>query len=77
MINLGFSSKISGLVDCLIEDISASPPRPLRQMKVTVAEGSNLLSLATERGWAGLPVRITFVSGGTTYTIKGVIPATP
>jgi hypothetical protein len=77
VVDLTFSSRISGPVDCVVHDISASPPRILGSFKVSIAAGNNILSLPTNKEWAGKVVRITFVHGGISYSVKGLIPIAP
>jgi hypothetical protein len=77
VINLAFSSRISGPVRCLVQDLGVTPPQPLGEFELSVSEGNNLLSLPAARAWTGKLIRVTFIHGGSAYSAKCLVPALP
>lgn len=75
-INLDFASRVNADVTALIEDLSSTPPTPIKVVRFNIREGQNILDLATERSWGGKPVRITIIGpSGDKYVTKGIVPA--
>jgi hypothetical protein len=77
LVNLAFTSRISGPVKCFVEDIGVSPAGNLGTLDLQVSEGNNFLSLPAAKGWEGKLIRMTFVYGGVSYRVKGFVPAMP
>lgn len=75
-INLDFASRVNADVTALIEDLSSTPPTPIKVVRFNIREGQNILDLATERSWGGKPIRITILGpSGDKYVTKGIVPA--